>query len=196
MSNETLCTNALAHARSALKPNKPANKSSKSGTDRQWQAVKVLDRMQQAYKQTTTDKSKPFPQRYSPFILSLDPSDRAGNCTEYAALACAHVLDNGGLGSMFALLEADHVACLVGDSEARDEFTSWQDFPNDVWVCDPWANIACRAIEYGDAFAAKIKKWYAAGKAIMETGVDEISSDKRDRLVEALKTGRKKVIRM
>jgi hypothetical protein len=50
------------------------------------------------------------------------------------------------------------------------EKTSTRSFSNwhDVWIVDPWANISCPAPQYIGRIIAKMKKWEADGKKIID----------------------------
>ncbi|MDR0217635.1 MAG: hypothetical protein LBI71_01915 [Enterobacteriaceae bacterium] len=43
----------------------------------------------------------------------------------------------------------------------------YHDLPKGLWVCDPWANIVCRAEKYNDMWKNKMDKWHYMGKCLI-----------------------------
>ena len=93
----------------------------------------------------------------------------AGNCMEFAAVACVKLSKLQAVPNYYPVElggGADHVFVAIGqDPDLHGAFP--QDFAN--WaataaICDPWANIACLAGDYPQAWRNKMDKWYIAGR--------------------------------
>jgi hypothetical protein len=48
--------------------------------------------------------------------------------------------------------------------------TNFNDWPAEIYVCDPWANISCRASDYPLQFQQKMVKWSGDGKRVCYQG--------------------------
>ncbi|MDR0217846.1 MAG: hypothetical protein LBI71_03020 [Enterobacteriaceae bacterium] len=44
-------------------------------------------------------------------------------------------------------------------------YHSYDDLPDNSWVCDPWANIVCQYREYHSQWRNKMDKWNSVGKS-------------------------------
>lgn len=91
----------------------------------------------------------------------------AGNCQEYAAVACAALSTIRGVPKYDAvyLVDGNHVFTAVGQDHDGEG-----DYPRDLnrWsataaICDPWANIACLASNYSHEWRQVLRGWNANG---------------------------------
>jgi len=56
---------------------------------------------------------------------------------------------------------------ILGVGEVPEDLpVDMKEWPQDLAVCDPWANISCLARDYPDEFKNKMEKWTADGKRI------------------------------
>jgi hypothetical protein len=94
----------------------------------------------------------------------------AGACWEYALLAFHYLIDRDVAPSAMVELDphsgGDHVFVVLGDfpenlNEPLGEW-SWNSF-----ICDPWANIACRAQDFHSHWQDKMEKWEGEDKQVM-----------------------------
>lgn len=109
-------------------------------------------------------------------LHSLTPSDRAGNCHEYAYVA----IDYGiklSMPDIWLVDHDEHVFVLLADTiifhqqpMPLNDFSKYQN--NRYWICDPWLNIHCKMCEYEAMVQLKAGKWEQEGKRIgmMELG--------------------------
>lgn len=65
----------------------------------------------------------------------------------------------------------DHGPALIGTLDQRFVTQPLIDWPKHLYICDPWANIACPAPEYPEQFARKMEKWIRDDKLI-QSGPD------------------------
>ncbi len=101
-------------------------------------------------------------------------SVRGHNCGQLLDIAKAYGEANGwsvhgvGTGPTGEL----HGFAVIGlrPEQLPDDFSQW---PEDLAICDPWANIACAARDYPAAFEAKMQKWANAGKEIFDGDRDD-----------------------
>lgn len=102
----------------------------------------------------------------------------AANCTELASAAAKLATDKGMHAEVWAFSEADHAFAVIGKppSDTSIDFAGWKD----VWIVDPWMNIACKAPEYTKKATEKMYKWHADGKVIMRSndGGEQLAIDK------------------
>ncbi|HEY8608992.1 MAG TPA: hypothetical protein VIM12_17900 [Noviherbaspirillum sp.] len=59
-----------------------------------------------------------------------------------------------------------HAVTLVGLLPDGMLGKSMREWPSDIAICDPWANIACPANQYPDRFRSKMAQWHDNGKLI------------------------------
>jgi len=116
---------------------------------------------------------------------------RAGNCVHLSILAFMYVykkvgireVDLVGLGG-----GGDHVFAVVGQTTrpvlGTDTYPysgqersvmlypkSFDDWDESAWICDPWANIACSARKYREAWSEKMIDWSAKGRHVVYQNV-------------------------
>jgi hypothetical protein len=63
-----------------------------------------------------------------------------------------------------------HTLALVGTIDITCINSPFSEWPSHLYVCDPWANIACPAPEYPQRFAQKMEKWESEHKQIFSGG--------------------------
>ncbi|QIK20279.1 hypothetical protein G7968_13225 [Ralstonia solanacearum] len=105
--------------------------------------------------------------QYDPLTAAMQ--GEAHQCQELSLLAMHH-LENRGLQAQILELGGDdeavtHDVAIIGPASnpLPTDMTEWHP---DVYVCDPWSNIACRASDYPDQFTRKMEKWEEAGKLV------------------------------
>ncbi|WP_139225697.1 hypothetical protein [Paracidovorax konjaci] len=101
--------------------------------------------------------------------LAATMAGKAHQCGELTLLAMHHLKERG-LEAQSLLLGGDeedavHEVAIIGPASnpLPADMTTWHP---DVYVCDPWCNIACSAREYPKEFASKMVKWEKAGKLV------------------------------
>ena len=121
-----------------------------------------LDRQEKATLEIERMRSEPDP-------LRAAMNGKAHQCQELALLAVYHAQERG-LPAQILELGGDDVAvahdvAVIGPipDPLPPDMAAW---PSDVYVCDPWSNIACKARDYPDRFSQKMEKWEQAGKLV------------------------------
>lgn len=119
-------------------------------------------RQEQATLEVERMRAKPDP-------LQAAKQGKAHQCQELALLA-AHHLEERGLAAQILELGGDdqsvaHDVAVIGraSNPLAADMRTW---PADVYVCDPWSNIACSARDYPAEFTRKMKKWEDDGKFV------------------------------
>jgi hypothetical protein len=121
----------------------------------------------------------------------------AGACWEYALLAFHDLIERDVAPSAMVALDpdsgGDHVFVVLGD------FPDNLDAPLGEWssnsfICDPWANIACRARDFHNRWQVKMAKWKREGKEVLYKGgwVDPC----RDDWVSSIVAHRRRVVQV
>ena len=97
-------------------------------------------------------------------VIEVAMDGRAHNCEELARLAVYRLQENGWPARV-ADFGSVHAVAVVGGNHGQQpgDMTQWA---SDIYVCDPWCNIACRARDYPEQFLAKMGKWQQDGKQI------------------------------
>ncbi|HEY1399799.1 hypothetical protein [Roseateles sp.] len=92
---------------------------------------------------------------------------RAHNCDGLAAAALDMLAHrHPRLPTCSLMLGERHALAVVGSltpAIASRPMASW---PAHLQVCDPWANLSCRACDYPARFTEKMRKWALHGKRI------------------------------
>ncbi|MHA6847785.1 hypothetical protein [Ralstonia syzygii] len=105
--------------------------------------------------------------QYEPLAAAMQ--GKAHQCQELALLAMHHLQERGLPAQILELGGDDetvtHDVAIIGPASnpLPADMKEWH--PN-VYVCDPWSNIACRARDYPDQFTRKMEKWEGAGKLV------------------------------
>jgi hypothetical protein len=99
--------------------------------------------------------------------LEATRNSLAHNCHELSFLA-RHELRERGVDAVIVKTEAKHAFVAYRGSgplegELPADMRLW---PDDAYVCDGWANIACKARDYPQRFADKMKQWADRGKEV------------------------------
>lgn len=85
----------------------------------------------------------------------------AGNCDQMAHVANELIRTNGGTSHIWRSRPPTHAFVVVGP--APSSLTNTLNFQeNDwksLWICDPWARIACSADQYPGKFNERIRDW-------------------------------------
>jgi hypothetical protein len=107
-------------------------------------------------------------------IAAKTRAAKGGNCNEMSAVAAVVLLDHeethpvtvvniGGSGISVHTMVVVGAVAVGADGSLPKDMSSWGD---DVAVCDPWANIACKAADYPQQWRDKMSKWSVAGKKV------------------------------
>jgi hypothetical protein len=103
--------------------------------------------------------------------LTVAQEGMAHNCSELAVLAVYNLQDRNLPAHIASMAGRTHTAAIIGPVEGKNEMpsdmTQWHP---DIYVCDPWSNIACRANDYPAAFRQRMEKWEADGKKVWLSG--------------------------
>ena len=116
-------------------------------------------------------------QKILEILHSHTPSDRAGNCYEYALVA----IDYGvkiSMPDIWLVEHSEHVFVLLANTiffhQRSIPLSDFSKYKNDsYWICDPWFNIHCKMCEYEAMVQFKAGKWEQEGKRI---GMLELTS--------------------
>ncbi|WCM93912.1 hypothetical protein M5C99_04050 [Acidovorax sp. NCPPB 2350] len=107
--------------------------------------------------------------------LTATMMGKAHQCGELTLLAMHHLQERGleAQSLLFGGGEGDeedeedgvHEVAIIGPASnpLPVDMTQWHP---DVYVCDPWSNIACKARDYPKEFVQKMKKWEDDGKLV------------------------------
>ncbi|MCW7554771.1 hypothetical protein NX722_19540 [Endozoicomonas gorgoniicola] len=103
-------------------------------------------------------------------LHSLTPSDRAGNCEEYALVAIDYGI-NISMPDIWLVHHSDHAFVLLANTTLFSlhpiPLSDFSRHKNDnYWICDPWFNIHCKMCEYEAMAHFKAGKWEQEGKRI------------------------------
>jgi hypothetical protein len=173
MSNKVHAEAALQLARMALGKYKSNNKirpgETKQGVDREERWGKADRRRGEI--QRVVGRPEPSTMFYEK-LAEVATAYKAGNCTEYAAIAWRYLVGQGVLAHIVGLEGGDHAFAVVGLKQLPSkDFTAWGE---DVWICDPWANICCPAADYPKAWNEKMARWDEKEKLILDADGEPI----------------------
>jgi hypothetical protein len=112
-----------------------------------------------------------------------------GNCNELADIALCYLVDQSQQKYIASTVyldrptswakagtpSGDHVFLVIGPltdygpedpskDVIYDNFAQW---PEETYICDPWANISCFARKYPDLFWLKMRKWNTSQKEVV-----------------------------
>ena len=113
-------------------------------------------------------------------LYSLTPSNRAGNCYEYALVA----IDYGvkiSMPDIWLVEHSEHLFVLLANTtffhQCSIPLSDFSKYKNDsYWICDPWFNIHCKMCEYEAMVQFKAGKWEQEGKRIGMLGFTSIAA--------------------
>lgn len=110
-------------------------------------------------------------------IVSSAMYGNAHNCGELAVLAVHQLQQDHNLIARLAFLGGrTHTTAIIGPVPGAgplpSDMTEWN---ADIYVCDPWCNIACRANHYPEKFREKMEKWDREGKKVWLSGTGFVS---------------------
>ncbi|MEG8063485.1 hypothetical protein G3N90_00830 [Xanthomonas hortorum pv. gardneri] len=109
-------------------------------------------------------------------VVTSAMDGNAHNCGELATLAVNYLQQDHNLVAHLALFGKEHNAAIVGPVPRAGTLPSdMTDWDADIYVCDPWCNIACRANDYPAEFKEKMEKWDRAGKQVCLSGTGFVS---------------------
>ncbi|MDA8443620.1 hypothetical protein [Paracidovorax valerianellae] len=96
--------------------------------------------------------------------VSVAMDGRAHNCGELTTLARLYLEDEGYVARTLEFV-ADHVVAVIGAGSGGlpADMSEWD---SDIYICDPWSNIACLGNNYPEQFLAKMSRWQEEGKFI------------------------------
>ncbi|MCW7554772.1 hypothetical protein NX722_19545 [Endozoicomonas gorgoniicola] len=119
-------------------------------------------------------------QKILKILHSLTPSDRAGNCNEYALVA----IDYGvkiSMPDIWLVSHREHFFVLLANTTSFYQrsipLSDFSKYKNDsYWICDPWFNIHCKMCEYEAMAHFKAGKWEQEGKRVVMLGRTSIAA--------------------
>lgn len=102
-------------------------------------------------------------------IIGTGENIDAGNCLEYSIVARNYVLskEKHAHVHMIKLVEGDHIFVAIGIEKPEGLTPNVSNWGKDVWICDPWAGIACPCAEYAKQWEDKMDEWAGKGKRLM-----------------------------
>ncbi|CAD2257844.1 hypothetical protein QSH46_007095 [Xanthomonas arboricola pv. juglandis] len=108
-------------------------------------------------------------------VVSAAMEGNAHNCGELATLAVHYLQqDHNQIARLAFFNGTAHTAAIVGPVPRAGTLPSdMTDWDADIYVCDPWCNIACRANDYPAEFKEKWKSGTARGN---RCGCQELAS--------------------
>jgi hypothetical protein len=166
MSNEVHAKAALQLARTLLGKYKSSNKfrpgETKEGVDRDRRWGKANRWRNEIVREI---RGRPGPLDYG-ILAELATAYESGNCTEYAAIAWKYLVSKEVQAHIVGLEgDGDHAFAVAGLKQPPPrDFAEWGE---DVWICDPWANICCLAADYPTAWNDRMRHWENKGKMIL-----------------------------
>jgi hypothetical protein len=89
------------------------------------------------------------------------------NCDGLAVAVADYVADQHPLAAVSIGALSVHAFSVIGAIEPETANLPLSAWPSHIYVCDPWANIACPAPEYPTRFEQKMEKWHKSGKLIL-----------------------------
>jgi hypothetical protein len=99
---------------------------------------------------------------------------RAHNCGQLVDIASELLRTLGFfVSSHSSRPAADHVVAICSKEPLPSLSPDKGKWPDGVFICDPWANIACRSNDYPDEFRTKMAKWSQGGKKVWVAPADD-----------------------
>ncbi|CAN7524414.1 hypothetical protein [Duganella sp. LjRoot269] len=108
-----------------------------------------------------------------PAMVRAALASKGHNCFDLSLIAQDYLRSSGKQAILGGT--PDHVFVVVGAIEPGPmpkDMTKW---PQDLAICDPWANIACLAKDYPEKFTEKMGKWDSKEKFILDKDVQHLS---------------------
>ncbi|MDB5314073.1 MAG: putative type effector protein [Gemmataceae bacterium] len=135
----------------------------KGGVDRK-QRRKVADDELDLVR-IAADAVKDGREEWAKALARLAIEKQVGNCQEQASVAYLYLVTRRVEPVWLLALEdpGDHAFVALGEINEVSDLDRWGP---DAFICDPWANIACKAGEYRKAWAEKLTKWAGDGKTL------------------------------
>ncbi len=103
---------------------------------------------------------------------------RTVNCNELASAAqdlLAH--RHPKLPTSLVVVGRAHALAVIGAIDAAVAARPMATWPSHLQVCDPWANLTCRACDYPRLFSEKMRRWASQGKLIRHAEQDWRAAD-------------------
>ena len=98
---------------------------------------------------------------------------RGHNCGELSSMVKSLQCYYSRPINVIALDDESHGFAVFGNIQGRNLPNNMATWPDHLAVCDPWANIACKANMYPSVFVAKMNKWATEGKEIYDGDQEE-----------------------
>ncbi|SFU64423.1 hypothetical protein [Xenorhabdus koppenhoeferi] len=111
----------------------------------------------------------------------IQPDHRVGNCGEYSDIALEYLIEKSKLiweiykkpfditileiECPSGIFEHNFVKLSVNFELPLIELFK-RHYNSEIWICDPWANIACLSYNYPQEWKSKMLKWYSKGKLL------------------------------
>jgi hypothetical protein len=90
---------------------------------------------------------------------------QAHNCEELARIAAFVLQEDLGIIARVGDFGGVHAAAIIGAGTGPLP-SNMKEWDANIYICDPWANIACRARDYPEKFDAKMTKWQDKNKLV------------------------------
>ncbi|MDX7988300.1 hypothetical protein FE392_13315 [Xenorhabdus sp. 12] len=131
------------------------------------------------------------PYKKNHILESTQGNDHVGNCDEYSSKAFKCLIKKSRLILEIYQREFDisiiHITSpstqfnhgiVMISSNYLNQFTDRENLPDlfnryhdsEIWICDPWANIACLSYNYPIEWKNKMFKWDGKGKLLNSPG--------------------------
>jgi hypothetical protein len=110
------------------------------------------------------------------------------NCYTLSLLALDKLKSQGVESRM--LSTTAHACVAMGSIPKGKLPEDMRQWPSDIGICDPWANIICAAPDYPNLFEAKMAKWKEAGKVLIDGDNKRIAPDDPNWMTEVLRAPR------
>jgi hypothetical protein len=172
MSNEELAKEAFKAARSALAEFKSGNKlrPDEAHSARQQSAdARIADyREKNEFAVKSVYDQNEWAAEIAKDNAKSAKETGAGNCVEYAVIARDYVLQkkDDAKAAVIGLSMADHAFLAVGIGADDAPVKDMREWGDDVWICDPWAKIVCKAADYPLKWREKLTKWKSKDKML------------------------------
>ena len=122
-----------------------------------------------------------------------------GNCSDLAMCAAYYLVMKRGLScvDVVTLELSDHAFATIGQplpgaGNYPAEFANWQAVSA---ICDPWADIACKATDFPERWKGRMKNWASAGLLFVDSrGIKEAAKGDDPIMVNLLSANKKPFI--
>ncbi|MDB5306067.1 MAG: putative type effector protein [Gemmataceae bacterium] len=162
----------FARGQGLVAANKKRPGVTKGGIDRERRRKAADDELDRV--RIAADAVKDGREEQAEALARLAIEKHVGNCEEQATVAYLYLVARRVAPVWLLALEepGDHVFVGLGEIAEVGDLDKWGP---DTFICDPWANIACKSGEYRAAWAAKLTKWAGDGKTLRNPTLEYIN---------------------